>query len=321
MQIFKNLKTVIFKSLVYFGSLFNFSNQNKSFIANSSLFKREYLWEHYYNQCVLVCFWLIGWCNPVPFVIMLSAAHDFLKEDSQTSLKSSVKNKFDCNQLSTGIILLADILPSIFIKFIATFFVDKISYNIRVIFVILFSTTSFLLVAYANKSYFTIIGVMFASASSGFGEITFLSLSTLYHTKLSLSGWASGTGMSGLIGSFIYAFLTTFGLSPRDTILVMLCVPVIMLLAYYILPPENYEKNNDDEFITENYEIQHNGLVKNIEIEKINVYEKIILVKPLIKYMIPLFLVYFSEFFINQGLFELIYFGDGLIKDHKQQYR
>lgn len=44
-------------------------------------------------------------------------------------------------------------------------------------------------------------------------------------------------------------------------------------------------------------------------------------IPPLLKYMIPLFLVYFAEYFINQGLFELLYFKDAFIKEHKLQYR
>lgn len=46
----------------------------------------------------------------------------------------------------------------------------------------------------------------------------------------------------------------------------------------------------------------------------------------LFKYMLPLFLVYFAEYFINQGLFELTYFKNAFYendskKDHKTQYR
>lgn len=46
------------------------------------------------------------------------------------------------------------------------------------------------------------------------------------------------------------------------------------------------------------------------------------LLRQLSKYMIPLFLVYYAEYFINQGLFELAYFKDDpVIPDHKTQYR
>lgn len=45
------------------------------------------------------------------------------------------------------------------------------------------------------------------------------------------------------------------------------------------------------------------------------------LLRTLLKYMIPLFFVYFGEYFINQGLFELVYFKDSFIKKHSEQYR
>lgn len=45
------------------------------------------------------------------------------------------------------------------------------------------------------------------------------------------------------------------------------------------------------------------------------------LIKPLTKYMIPLFVVYFAEYFINQGLFELLYFKNSFVKEHEDQYR
>lgn len=45
------------------------------------------------------------------------------------------------------------------------------------------------------------------------------------------------------------------------------------------------------------------------------------LIPKLLKYMIPLMLVYFAQYFINQGLFELLYFPDSTISDHRSQYR
>ena len=40
----------------------------------------------------------------------------------------------------------------------------------------------------------------------------------------------------------------------------------------------------------------------------------------MLKYMFPLGLVYFFEYLINQGLYELVYFP-GIFLDHSQQYR
>lgn len=54
----------------------------------------------------------------------------------------------------------------------------------------------------------------------------------------------------------------------------------------------------------------------------LTISQKIKLIPSLLKYMIPLFLVYISQYFINQGLFELLYFRDDpFLSDHKSQYR
>ncbi len=47
-----------------------------------------------------------------------------------------------------------------------------------------------------------------------------------------ISSWSSGTGAAGLLGAFSYAGLTAVGLSPRDTVLVMLTVIGLMALRY-----------------------------------------------------------------------------------------
>jgi battenin len=161
------------------------------------------LWNMHYTKCVLVSYWLLGLCNNFAYVVMLSAAHDILEKKNTTHnltvlsnhlMSSNETNKYDCNDISTGAILLADILPGILVKLIAPFFVHKIKYSHRVTFVVLVNICSYLLVSLSpseNKS-LIFIGVCCASVSSSFGEITFLSLSTLYDRSLSLTGWGSG---------------------------------------------------------------------------------------------------------------------------------
>ena len=50
-----------------------------------------------------------------------------------------------------------------------------------------------------------------------------------------MSTWSSGTGGSGLFGALSFAALTTAGLSARKTVLLMLVVPVIMALTFFII--------------------------------------------------------------------------------------
>ena len=55
-----------------------------------------------------------------------------------------------------------------------------------------------------------------------------------------MSTWSSGTGAAGLSGSLSYAGMTSAGLTPRVTLLVMLVVPVVMVARYLLTAPNNY---------------------------------------------------------------------------------
>ncbi|KAF7384717.1 hypothetical protein HZH68_014329 [Vespula germanica] len=75
----------------------------------------------------LVAFWILGMCNNYGYIVMLSAAHDILESRFGTlnttiaSNGTNTNNERSCNGMSTGAILLADILPCLVIKIIAPF--------------------------------------------------------------------------------------------------------------------------------------------------------------------------------------------------------
>lgn len=58
-----------------------------------------------------------------------------------------------------------------------------------------------------------------------------------------------------------------------------------------------------------------------IQDESFDIWAKIYFLPSLSKYFLPLLLVYFAEYFINQGLFELIYYPEIKLLDHAAQYR
>lgn len=63
----------------------------------------------------------------------------------------------------------------------------RFSYLVRVALTVAFGLLSFFLVAFAQNLGMGLMGVVCASISSGLGEVTFLSMSSLYH-KVS-HGW------------------------------------------------------------------------------------------------------------------------------------
>lgn len=73
-----------------------------------------------------------------------------------------------------------------------------------------------------------------------------------------------------------------------------------------------------------NNEIDKTPIISSSDADSLSVRFRnfLLLLRQLAKYMIPLFLVYYAEYFINQGLYELAYFRDDkVIPDHKTQYR
>jgi battenin len=115
----------------------------------------------------------------------------------------------------------------------------------------------------------------------------------------------------------------------------MLFIPVLMAVSYILLPTVEFAKSRFYEEIDDASDqittsrTSSNDSINSAEqkTNEINTtsengfINKIKLIRPLLKYMIPLFLVYFAEYFINQGLFELLFFKNAFIKDHKLQYR
>ena len=263
----------------------------------------------------LIAFWLLGLCNNFGNFVMLAASFDILVD--QTRQKEVITTTgFHCNTMSTGLVLLADILPALIIKVTAPFYMQSINYHIRVAFIILSEIASLLLVAFSTSVPVSLIGVALASASGGAGEITFLSMTSFYKRTI-ISTWASGTGMAGVAGSFAYAGMISLGLSSRNTFLVLLLVPALWAFTFWgilKIPHSIYQ-------LSETTPIMHMlGTDKHVQARSMSFLSKLRLVLPLWKYMIPLFIVYFAEYTINQGLYELLYYESSSLSQ-AEQYR
>ncbi|XP_053680490.1 battenin isoform X1 [Anopheles nili] len=287
----------------------------------------------------LVAYWILGLCNNYGYVVMLTAAHDILKEleGDEDHAKSALYNydvanttarandvtygyeKRPCNKLSTGAILLADILPALVVKSIASFL--PLAKHVRVFLCVVAAAAGFLLTAFATVEWVLFVGVIATSFSSGLGEATFLAYAT-YFNKNVISTWSSGTGGAGIAGSLSYTGLRELGLTPKTTILIMLVVPALEAAAFWLLlrhkntdaPAEPIEDGKE-----QTPEIDYNTLPEN-ERPLTNWPDRIRYIPSLFIFMIPLILVYLLEYFINQGLFELVYFP-GIWLSQSSQYR
>jgi len=92
-------------------------------------------------------------------------------------------------------------------------------------------------------SYLKLIGVCFASISSGFGEITFLAMTSFY-TSNTVAAWSSGTGGAGVFGALSYLALTSwFGFSNFTTLNIITILPFFILFSSFVLLTGNHSKN------------------------------------------------------------------------------
>uniref|UniRef100_A0ABK0LEL9 Battenin n=1 Tax=Rattus norvegicus TaxID=10116 RepID=A0ABK0LEL9_RAT len=282
-----------------------------------------------------VGFWILGLCNNFSYVVMLSAAHDILKQEQASGNQSHVEpgptpmphnssSRFDCNSISTAAVLLADILPTLVIKLLAPLGLHLLPYSPRVLVSGVCSAGSFVLVAFSQSVGLSLCGVVLASISSGLGEVTFLSLTAFYPSAV-ISWWSSGTGGAGLLGSLSYLGLTQAGLSPQHTLLSMLGIPVLMLARS---PGFQTSSTGNGGLL-----LSHSCLLFAVPWATssssscsvgtswdLSLQERWTVFKGLLRYIIPLVLVYFAEYFINQGLFELLFFRNTSLS-HAQQYR
>ncbi|XP_005405230.1 PREDICTED: battenin [Chinchilla lanigera] len=278
-------------------------------------------------------FWILGLCNNFSYVVMLSAAHDILRHErasgnqshvdpEPTALPHNGSSRFDCNSVSTAAVLLADILPTLVIKLLAPLGLHLLPYSPRVLISGVCSAGSFVLVAFSHSVGTSLCGVVLASISSGLGEVTFLAL-TAFYPRAVISWWSSGTGGAGLLGALSYLGLTQAGLSPQHTLLSMLGIPGLLLASYFLLltSPKPQDPGGEDEAeATARQPLIGTEAPKPGASWNLSLQERWTVFKGLLCYIIPLVLVYFAEYFINQGLFELLFFRNTSLS-HAQQYR
>uniref|UniRef100_A0A914MNU8 Battenin n=1 Tax=Meloidogyne incognita TaxID=6306 RepID=A0A914MNU8_MELIC len=283
----------------------------------------------------LIAFWIFGLANNFAYVIMLSAADDIIKSqhthNPQHNNKTNISNKCIENignprcekYMSTGAVLLADILPAMVIKYTMPFFMNRIPFGFRHLLVCLLQASSYLVVAFSPNIQISLFGVVLAALGSGLGEICYLALSSHY-SKSTIASWSSGTGGAGIAGALAYAILTEpkfFDMSPRNALLVMLIVPIIFAITYWTLltPVLTVHRINLFKISTWIVPVQNMKEKENLKIgeeeydnkaytHNFTFRDKLKIIYPLLKYMVPLSFVYFAEYLINSGLHQLMHF-------------
>ncbi|VDN29630.1 unnamed protein product [Cylicostephanus goldi] len=173
---------------------------------------------------------------------MLSAAKDILETESgsSTNVTHACREKIvdrQCHELSTGAVLLADIIPALVVKVTAPLYIQMIPFGLRHLLVVVAQMLSFILVGSSSSVSMALLGVVVASWGSGLGEISYLALASYFDAKV-ISMWSSGTGGAGIIGAMAYAILTDplmLHFSPQAALYSMLIIPMIFAYTYWYL--------------------------------------------------------------------------------------
>ncbi|TBU30307.1 batten's disease protein Cln3 [Dichomitus squalens] len=254
-------------------------------------------------------FFLFGLINNVLYVIILSAALDLVPPSTPK-----------------GIIAFCNIFPALVAKLGWPYLLKgRIHYVRRLIGCTAISVGGMLVVALFDTLYMRLLGICFASFSSGLGELTFLQLSTRYHPPTvaghSVGYFASGTGGAGLVGAFLWWELR--GLGVRLGVGLSSILPFVIPIAYFFILPRPdrfapelaYDDEADGEPLAASYtrlpnEADQDDSVVVTESEAtvtapiaLSIEDKWRLAKPMLtKYMLPLFCVYLFEYTINQGI-------------------
>lgn len=249
------------------------------------------------------------------YVIILSAAQDLVG-----------------SEVPKGLVLLADVLPSFLTKLTAPYFIHKVPYWLRIIVFVAGSSIGMFMIALTppdRSVAVKMVGVVFASLSSGAGELSFLGL-THYYGHMSLAAWGSGTGGAGIIGAGLYVLFTDWiGLTVKNSLLASAFLPVIMLISFFLILPRgplrqgkrakeydtvpNQDLGEDDlENDSLNVNVATSLLSPGQTASSATIYDTDALLKfkanirrarsLFFPYMLPLLLVYIAEYTINQGV-------------------
>lgn len=133
-----------------------------------------------------------------------------------------------------------------------------------------------------------------------------------------MTAWASGTGSAGIIGSISWAGLIALGVSPRDTLRIMMIVPFIEGAAFWLLlrapqdrtPEINRENNrkNLDISAIESNERPSECVESQTNTEKLSGFKaKLKFLPKLASYFIPLHLVFIFEYVCVSALVRIFF--------------
>lgn len=125
-----------------------------------------------------------------------------------------------------------------------------------------------------------------------------------------VSAWSSGTGGAGVTGALTYALFKYMNILPETTLLLMIFVPVIQCVTFFIVLQEPHglwttliSPSSSTSLINDHNVIQPAPVpIAADGYAPLTLSQKIDYLPNMLKYVLPLLAVYLCEYLINQGL-------------------
>ncbi|CAG0915593.1 unnamed protein product, partial [Notodromas monacha] len=194
----------------------------------------------------VIGFWILGLCNNLPGVVLLTAARDILGPSffNQTNINETAlfdglssteavqsvdlteNSVRECNPSTTGIVLLISVIPGLLTKLFCPLL--PISIRWKIIAVVVLNAVGIVLIFSATNRTEVFSGLVLHSVGGALGEVSYLGYTASFDEAV-VGSWSSGTGGSGLLGSFAYAGLRSLKLSSKDAVVVFIVVPLLMI--------------------------------------------------------------------------------------------
>lgn len=131
----------------------------------------------------------------------------------------------------------SQVFLSIFVRIINTRFLFKFRHKTRIWMAVTMWALSCILniIAYlTNQFWLSIIGTLLVGVGNGIGDGTNYGFMKCF-PPIILSGFASGTGMSGIIGSLIYLIFKMLNIEFTPTLITLFLFYPIYILCFYLI--------------------------------------------------------------------------------------
>uniref|UniRef100_A0A7S2SJG6 Battenin n=2 Tax=Mucochytrium quahogii TaxID=96639 RepID=A0A7S2SJG6_9STRA len=241
----------------------------------------------------VIGFWIMGLLNNSIYVVMNAGAK---------SISAG----------GVGLVYAVNIAPALIIKGTLPYWYHLMSYDTRMIIVAVLNVCCLLLVGVSTDMTVQLIGVALGAFASALGEASFLAYSVHFESRSVITAWSSGTGMAGIFG-YAWNMLWMKGLDATFSVVCLtgLVLPTFWAITYFhvLQRPEKTEpsvivaKPSDGDIESSS------GLAAGKDEDEFSGLQKFMwIITKLWPYMIPLFLVYWSEYAMQAGTWAAIGF-------------